>query len=80
MVEPDLRSMRICGFVGALGPVGASEGFEAVPDDAFGLPVVGADVPDEAVGTVSHAHDLEKSEMGLTEAATGDEDAEAGCA
>ena len=66
------------GFVGTFGPKGAGEGFEALPDDAFGLAVVGADVPDGAFGLDGEAHDFGEGEVGFAEAAAGDENAEAG--
>jgi len=66
------------GFVGAFGPQGAGEGFEALPDDAFGLAVVGTDIPDGAVRLDGEAHDFGEGEIGFAEAAAGDEDAETG--
>ena len=66
------------GFVGFFGPIRAGDGFEAIPDDAFGLAVVRADVPDELVGILGSAQHFTKGKKCFTEATSGDDDAEAG--
>jgi len=66
------------GFVGAFGPERASECFEAIPDDAPGLAIIGADVPDEAVGLDGETHDFGEREVRFAEATASDEDAETG--
>ncbi len=66
------------GFGGVFGPEALGERFEAVPSDAFGLVVAGADVPDDAVGLEGGAEDFGEGEIGFAKAAAGNEDAEAG--
>jgi len=63
------------GFDGLFGPEVAGDGFEAGPDDAFGVGFGGGDVPDETVGGVlSGAEEFGEGEFGFAEAAAGDED------
>ncbi len=66
------------GFVGAFGTQVAGEEFEAVPGDAFGLLIVGADVPNDAIALAGFAEHFGEGEIGFAEAAAGDEDAETG--
>jgi len=66
------------GFERGFGPEAAGERFEAIPNDALGLVVVGTDVPDDAVGLEGRAEDFGEGEIGFAEAAARDEDAETG--
>ena len=66
------------GLGGELGPIGASEFLEASPGDAFGLPIGGGDVPDDAAFDLGEMEHLGESEVGFAETPAGDEDAETG--
>lgn len=66
------------GFGGALGPVEASGGFEALPDDALGLAITGTDIPNIATADLGGVQYFGESEAGFAEAAAGREDAETG--
>ena len=67
------------GFAGTLGPMRPSEGLEAIPNNAFGLTIIGADVPNEAIGAgESVFQHFDESEISFAETATGDDDAKTG--
>ncbi len=66
------------GFGGALGPVEASGGFEALPDDALGLTITGTDIPNIATADLGGVQYFGEGEAGFAETAAGREDAETG--
>ena len=63
-------------FAGAFQPVRTRHFFEALPGDAFGLTIVRADVPDEAIGGGEGVEEhFGEGEIGFAETAAGDDDA-----
>lgn len=66
------------GFGGRLGPEGTRDGFEALPDNALGLTITGADIPDIAAAGLGGVQHFREGEVSFAKAAAGCEDAETG--
>jgi len=66
------------GFGGTVTPMHASVVFETIPEDAFGLRITGADVPDETTPYGGSAQHLGERELRFAEAPARRDDTEAG--